>query len=334
MQTSHSRFALRRSILCTAAAMAVAGFAPLAQAQGPGSYPSKPITMVVPYPPGGSNDSFARQIAKELGDVLKQSVIVENRPGASGNTGTGQVAKAAPDGYTLVAVSSSMTTNAAIQPRLPFDPVKSLAPVAMLARGPMVVAVNQDFEARTPAELVRMIKAHPDKFNYATSGTGSVNHFATELLRSMSPGLDITHVPYKGQGPAVTDLIGNQVQVMISSGPSILPMVRNGKLRALGITSLEPSPIAPELTPMATAVPGYEFDLWWGLLAPAGTPEPIVNQLNQAVNQILASPKIKANFLREGALTASLTPQQFGDLIQKDVARWKKLAKERNIVAD
>lgn len=331
MQTSNRHPSLRRSLLWTAAALAVTGLAPLAQAQ---QYPTKPITMVVPYPPGGSNDSFARQIAKELGDVLKQSVIVENRPGASGNTGTGQVAKAAADGYTLVAVSSSMTTNSAVQTKMPFDPVKSFAPVAMFARGPFVVAVNNDFAARTPAELISAVKTNPGKFNYASSGTGSVNHFATELLRAMAPGFDITHVPYKGQGPAVTDVIGNQVQLMISSGPSIMPMVRNGKLRAIGITSLQPSPIAPDLTPMATAVPGYEFDLWWGLLAPAGTPAPIVNQLNQAVNQILASPQIKANFLREGALTSSLTPQQFSDIIQKDVERWKKLAKDRNIVAD
>lgn len=334
MQTLNRKLSLRRSLLWTATAMAVTGFAPLAQAQSAASYPTKPITMVVPYPPGGSNDSFARQIAKELGDALKQSVIVENRPGASGNTGTGQVAKAAADGYTLVAVSSSMTTNSAVQTKMPFDPVKSFAPVAMFARGPFVVAVNNDFAARTPAELISAVKANPGKFNYASSGTGSVNHFATELLRSMAPGFDITHVPYKGQGPAVTDVVGNQVQLMISSGPSILPMVRNGKLRAIGITSLQSSPIAPELTPMATAVPGYEFDLWWGLLAPAGTPAPIVNQLNQAVNQILASAHIKANFLREGALTASLTPQQFGEVIQKDVERWKKLAKDRNIVAD
>ena len=329
MQTSNHP--LRRSILCTALALGAAGLAPLAHAQ---AYPTKSITMVVPYPPGGSNDSFARQIAKELGDALKQTVIVENRPGASGNTGTGQVAKAAADGYTLVAVSSSMTTNAAIQPRLPFDPVKSLAPVAMLARGPMIVAINKDFPARTPAELVSAVKANPDKYNYATSGTGSVNHFATEMLRAMAPGFDITHVPYKGQGPAVTDVAGNQVQMLISSGPSILPMVRNGKLRAIGITSLEPSPIAPDLLPMAGAVPGYEFDLWWGLLAPASTPAPIVNQLNQAVNKILASPQIKASFLREGALAAQMTPQQFGEVIRNDVDRWKKLAKERNIVAD
>ena len=320
----------RLAACCMAAAAALAVFPALAQS----AYPSRPITMVVPYPPGGSNDVFARQIAKEMGDLLKQPVIVDNRPGASGNTGTASVAKAAPDGYTLVAVSSSMTTNAAVQPKMPFDPVKHLAPVAMFAKGPLVVAVNNDFAAKTPAELVQLVKANPGRFNYATSGTGSVNHFATELMRSMVPGLDIMHVPYKGQGPAVTDVIGNQGQMLVSSGPSILPMVRGGKLRAVGITSLTPSPIAPDLTPMATAIPGYEFELWWGLLAPAGTPADIVAQLNQAVNQILAKPEIKASFLREGAIAHPVTPQQFGEVIQQDVTRWKQLAKERNIVAD
>lgn len=325
MTPFHRHFAL-------AATAMLATFSGVAQADAP--YPSKTITMVVPYPPGGSNDVFARQVAKELGDLLKRPIVVDNRPGASGNTGTGTVARATPDGYTLVAVSSSMTTNAAVQTKLPFDPVKSFAPVAMFAKGPLVVAVNKEFPAQTPAELVHAVKSRPDQYNYATSGTGSVNHFATELLRSMVPGFDITHVPYKGQGPAVTDLIGNQVQLMISSGPSILPMVRNGKLRAIGITSLTPSPIAPDLTPMAKAVPGYEFDLWWGLLAPAGTPPDIVNQLNQAVNQVLAKPEIKASFLREGAMAHPVTPAQFAQTIQQDVKRWQALAKARNIVAD
>ena len=325
------RYSRRAAACCAAALAALAALPALAQAP---AYPSRPITMVVPYPPGGSNDVFARQIAKELGDALKQPVIVDNRPGASGNTGTASVVKAAPDGYTLVAVSSSMTTNAAVQPKMPFDPVTQLAPVAMFAKGPLVVALNNDFPAKTPAELVQAIKASPGRYNYATSGTGSVNHVATELMRSMVPGLDIMHVPYKGQGPAVTDVIGNQVQMLVSSGPSILPMVRNGKLRAVGITSLAPSPIAPDLTPMATAIPGYEFELWWGLLAPAGTPADVVRTLNQTVNQILAKPEIKANFLREGAIAHPVTPQQFGEVIRTDVARWKKLAKERNIVAD
>lgn len=298
------------------------------------AYPSKAITIVVPYPAGGSNDTFARQIAKELGDELKQPVIIDNRPGASGNTGTAQVARATPDGYTLVAVSSSMTTNAAVQSKLPFDPVKGLAPVAMFAKGPFIVAVNNEFPAKTPAELIAAIKAKPGQYNYASSGSGSVNQFGTELLKAKVGDLQIAHIPYKGMGPAVTDLIGNQTQLLISSGPSLLPMVRAGKLRAVGITSLKPSPVAPDLTPMSAAVPGYEFELWWGLLAPAGTPGDVVAKLNQAVNQILARPTIAANFLREGAIATPLTPAQFGTVIADDVERWKKLARQQNITAD
>ncbi|HEX7866388.1 MAG TPA: tripartite tricarboxylate transporter substrate binding protein [Variovorax sp.] len=320
---------LRPRALAVAAAVAFAGAA-FAQ----GAYPNKTITIVVPYPAGGSNDTFARQVAKELGDQLKQPVIIDNRPGASGNTGTAQVARAAPDGYTLVAVSSSMTTNAAVQTKMPFDPVKGLAPVAMFAKGPFIVAVNNEFPAKTPAELIAAIKAKPGQYNYASSGSGSVNQFGTELLKAKVGDLQIAHIPYKGMGPAVTDLIGNQTQLLISSGPSLLPMVRAGKLRAVGITSLKPSPIAPDLTPVATAVPGYEFELWWGLLAPAGTPADVVAKLNGAVNHILAKPEITANFLREGAIATPLTPAQFGIVIADDVERWKKLARQQNITAD
>jgi tripartite-type tricarboxylate transporter receptor subunit TctC len=296
-------------------------------------YPSKPITIVVPYPAGGSNDVFARLIGKALGDSLKQTVIIDNRPGASGNTGTGQVAKAAPDGYTLVAVSSSMTTNAAIQTKLPFDPVKSLAPIAMFAKGPFIVAVNNDFPARTPAELIAALKKQPGKVNYASSGIGSSNQFATEMLKVAS-GTFAVHVPYRGMGPAVTDLIGGQTQLLIASGPSLLPQVRAGRVRAVGVTSLEPSPIAPELTPVASAVPGYEFELWWGLLAPAGTPPQIVGQLNAEVNKALALPEIKAAFLKEGAIATPVTPDQFAGVIAADIPRWQKIARQQHIVAE
>jgi len=303
-------------------------------AQAQDSYPTKPITIVVPYPPGGSNDVFARSIAKEMADVLKQPVIIDNRPGASGTTGTASVARAAPDGYTLVAVSSSMTTNAAIQPRMPFDPVKDLAPVAMFAEGPFIVAVTPSFAAKTPSELIQAVRAQPGRFNYASSGTGSVNQFGTELLKAQAGNLFITHIPYRGMGPAVTDLISGQVQVLMASGPSLLPMVRAGRVRAIGITSLKPSPIAPELTPMSSAVAGYEYALWWGLLAPAGTPLTVVNKLNSAVNQALTKPAIKSQFLTEGAEVKIVTPTQFGAVIARDIERWKKLAQQQNIVSD
>ncbi len=329
MPTSKSWTRRTALALTIAAALSAAGTA-LAQ----DSFPSKPITIVVPYPPGGSNDVFARNIAKEMGEYLKQAVIIDNRPGASGNTGTASVVRATPDGYTLVAVSSSMTTNAAIQPKMPFDPVKDLAPVALFADGPFIVAINSAFPAKNPSELMAAIRANPGKFNYATSGTGSVNQFGTELLKAQAGNLFITHIPYRGMGPAVTDLISGQVQVLMASGPSLLPMVRAGRVRAVGITSLKPSPIAPDLTPLSTAVPGYEFSLWWGLLAPAGTPAPVVAKLNAAVNQALAKPNIKSQFLAEGAEVKPATPAEFGAIVARDIERWKKLAKQQQIKAE
>jgi tripartite-type tricarboxylate transporter receptor subunit TctC len=296
-------------------------------------FPTKPITVVVPYPVGGSNDVFARLIAKNLGDALKISVVVDNRPGASGSTGSAQVSKAAPDGYTLLAVSSSMTTNAAIQTKASFDPVTGLTPVAMLAKGPFIVAVNNDFPAKNPAELMALLKANPGKFNYASSGSGSSNQFATELLKAMS-GTYALHIPYRGMGPATTDLIGGQTQILFASGPSLLPQVRNGRIRAIGITSLKPSPIAPELIPMATVVPGYEFELWWGILGPAGMPADIVNFLNLEINKILNAPDMKAALLREGAEASPETPAQFASRVSGDIVRWKAVAKRQNITAE
>ena len=322
---------LSRRRVCVAVAALCALGVPLAQGQS--AYPSKPITIVVPYAPGGSNDNFARVMAKGLSTALKQTVIVDNKPGASGNSGTALVAKSAPDGYTLVAVSSSLVTNAAIQTKLPFDAVKDLAPVAMMAKGPFIVAVNNEFPARTPKELVAALKAAPGKYAYASSGIASTNQFATEQLKALS-GTFVLHVPYKGIGPALTDLIGNQVQLLISSGPSIMPHVRSGRIRAIAVTSAQPSPIAPELPPMAVAVPGYDFEAWWGLLAPAGTPPEIVAKLNTEVNKVLVIPKFKEFLLKEGALPAPLTPAQFAATIAADIPRWKKLAKQQNIVPE
>jgi len=323
---------LTRSVLVSAALLC--GLAAPHPARAQDAFPSKPITIVVPYPPGGSNDVFARVIAKEMGEHLKQAVVVENRPGASGNTGTAAVARSQPDGYTLVAVSSSMTTNAAIQPKLAFDPVKDLTPIAMFAEGPFIVAVHPAFPAKTPSELINLLRSQPGKFNYATSGTGSVNQFGTELLKAQAGNVFVTHIPYRGMGPAVTDLVAGQVQMLMASGPSLLPMVRAGRVRAVGITSLNASAIAPDLLPMSSAVPGYEYALWWGLLAPAGLPSTVVNKLNAAVNQALAKPAIKAQLLTEGAETKAVTPAQFAAVIARDIARWKALARQQNIVAE
>jgi len=322
----------RRSIISRLAAYAaVALLAGGVQAQD--RFPSKAITIVVPYAAGGSNDVFARVLAKGLTQSLKQPVIVDNRPGASGNTGTAYVAKSAPDGYTLVVVSSSLVTNAAIQQKMPFNPATDLVPVAMLAKGPFIVAVNQDFPARNAVELIAQLRANPGKYAYASSGIASTNQFATESMKALSKTF-IVHVPYRGIGPAVTDLIGNQVQLLISSGPSLMPHVRSGRLRALAVTSAQTSPIAPDLPPMSSAVPGYEFEAWWGLLAPAGTPPELVSRLNAAVNAIAATAEYKDFLLKEGALPNPVSPAQFATTIAADIPRWQKLAKEQNILPE
>lgn len=296
-------------------------------------FPSKTITIVVPYPPGGSNDNFARAVGKRLSDALQQPVLIDNRPGAGGSIGTAIVAKAANDGYTLVAVSSSFVTNAAIQPKLPFDAIKSFSPVALIASGPFVIAVKNDLPVKSVAELVALAKAAPGKLNYASSGPGSINQFATELLKSAA-GIELTHVPYKGMSPATVDLMGGHVDVLVASGPSLLPSIRSGKVRGIGITSPASSVIAPDLQPVAKTVPGYSFELWWGILAPAGTPIPVVNRLNAEINKILATAEMKEFFLREGAEPAIASSAQFAALISTDIARYQQIAKQASITAD
>ena len=296
-------------------------------------FPSKTMTIVVPYPPGGSNDNFARAVGKRLSDALQQPVLIDNRPGAGGSIGTAIVAKAANDGYTLVAVSSSFVTNAAIQPKLPFDAIKSFSPVALIASGPFVIAVKNDLPVKSMADLVALAKASPGKLNYASSGPGSINQFATELLKSAA-GIELTHVPYKGMSPATMDLMGGHVDMLVASGPSLLPSIRSGKVRGIGITSPASSVIAPDLQPVAKTVPGYSFELWWGILAPAGTPIPVVNRLNTEINKILATAEMKEFFLREGAEPAIASSAQFAALISTDIARYQQIAKQASITAD
>ena len=316
--------ALAFLIVCLATATAVA----TAHAQD--AYPNRAVTIVVPYPPGGSNDVFARRVARSLAEALGQAVLVDNRPGASGNIGTAMVAKAVPDGYTLAAVSSSMVTNAAVQSTLPFDAIRSFQPVAMLARGPFVAAVANDVPVRNPAELLSWLKANPGRFNYASSGLSSSNQFATEMFKALSRTF-IVHVPYRGMGPAVTDLVSGQVQLLLASGPSLLPQIRAGRVRAVGITSARASPIAPDLLPLASVLPGYEFELWWGLLAPAGTPQAIIERLNTEVNRSLGASEMRQFLLAEGALPAPQSAAQFATTIARDIPRWQKLARQQSM---
>lgn len=323
---------LRKYVLraCVAATFASIGLS-AAHAQG---YPTRPVTMVVPFAAGGSSDILARAFGASLAARLGQPVIIENKPGAGGIIASDYVARAQPDGYTLLFVSSTYTTNAAIQTSLPFDPVHAFAPVAMVAKGPMILTVNNELPVKTPQELLALAKSQPGKLNYASSGVGSINHFATHQYAQVA-GVQMTHVPYKGMAPAINDLIGGHIQVLIASGPSILPTVKAGKVRALGVTSATPSAVAPGLAPLAAnGAPGYESGLWWGILTPAGTPAPVVARLNTEINRILGQDEIKDLLLREGAEPDPKTPDAFGAQLRGDIEQWRRIAQQANIKAD
>jgi tripartite-type tricarboxylate transporter receptor subunit TctC len=318
-----------RRAACALAALAAALSSGAALAQG--AYPSKPINLVVGSAPGGSNDLFARAIGKKLTEAWGQPVLVDNKAAAQGLVANTYVAKAAPDGYTMVVLSSTFTTSAAIMTTLQYDPVKSFAPVAMLAKGPLLFTVSNSTPYKSVQEVVAYAKANPGKLNYATSGVGSINNFTTHLFMAAA-GVQLTHVPYKGMGPAVTDLIGGQTEVLIASAPSILSQVKAGKVRALAVTSPGKSAVAPDLPALEQmGYKGSSSELWWGVLAPAGTPQPVVNKLNAEINRIVKGDDMKEFFLREGAEPSALSPAEFGKQIASEIERWKKVAKAANI---
>ena len=301
-----------------------------ALAQG-APFPNKPITLVVGSAPGGSNDIFARAIGKRLQDSLGQPVVVDNKPAGGGVIANAFIAKAPADGYALVVLSSTFTTGAAIRTNLSYDAVKSFKPVAMLARGPLLVTVPANSPFKTIGELVSYAKSHPGELNYGTSGAGSINHFATELL-SDAADIKLTHVPYKGMGPATNDLLGGQIQILVASAPSILSQVRGGRVRALAVTTAARSPVAPELPSLELAgYKGSASELWWGVLAPAGTPQPVVDRLNAEINKIILSPDMKDFFLKEGAEPAAMKSAEFEAFIASEIDRWKKVAKAADI---
>jgi tripartite-type tricarboxylate transporter receptor subunit TctC len=313
------------------AALACAITLPLASwAQAP-AWPAKPVTLVVGSAPGGSNDTFARAIGKKLSEALGQPVVVDNKPAGGGVIANAYVAKAPPDGYNLVVLSSTFTTGAAIRNNLQYDAVKSFKPVAMLGKGPLLVTVPNESPYKTIADLVAAAKANPGKLNYGTSGAGSINHFATELFADAA-GIKLTHVPYKGMGPATTDLLGGQIQLLVASAPSILAQVKGGRVRALAVTSANRSPVAPDLPSLEqSGYKGSASELWWGVLAPAGTPQPVVDRLNAEINKIILSPEMKEFFLKEGAEPASMKPAEFEAFIAAEIERWKQVAKAADI---
>ena len=314
------------------AAIALACALPFAvAAQAPAPWPSKPITLVVGSAPGGSNDTFARAIGKKLSDALGQPVLVENKPAGGGILANAYVAKAAPDGYNLVVLSSTFTTGAAIRTNLQYDAVKSFKPVALLGKGPLLVTVANDSPYKTIGELVAAARANPGKLNYGTSGAGSINHFATELFTDAA-AIRMTHVPYKGMGPATNDLLGGQIQVLVASAPSILGQVKGGRVRALAVTTATRSAVTPDLPSLEqSGYKGSASELWWGVLAPAGTPQPVVDRLNTEINKIVLSTEMKEFFLKEGAEPAAMKPADFEAFIAAEIERWKQVAKAADI---
>ena len=316
------------AVLCLAATSATTAFAQAA-------YPSKPVRIIVPYPAGGTTDIIARIAANQLTERLKQSFIVENKAGASGAIGSQAVAQAAPDGYTLVmATASSHGINSALQKSLPYDAVKDFAPITVVANTPNIIVANPSVPVKTLGELVALAKSQPGKINFGSTSAGGSPHMSAELLKMMA-GIDMTHVPYKGAAPMLTDLIGGQVQIGFDNLPSTIGFVKSGKVRPLAVTTAKRWPGAPDIPTVAeSGVPGYEVSGWFGLLAPAGTPKDIINKLQSTIADAVKSPEVAKQLNDLGAEPVANKPEVFAQEIKDDVEKWRKVVKTTGVKLD
>ena len=320
---------LARAALFAASALFMLGGA---QAQ---TYPTKPIKIITPYNPGGTADIMARLVAQKLTEAWGQQVVVENRAGASGMIGADAVAKAAPDGYTLLAAYvTEIAIVPSLYPKAPYDALKDLTPVALTALTPMILVMTPSVQAKNLKELIALAKARPKQFAYASAGSGSPAHLAGELLQRAA-GVELTHVPYKGGGQALTDTLAGHTALFFSSMPSAMPHIKAGKLRAIAVSSARPSSAAPEVPTVAEAG-GFEFDItaWNGLFAPAGTPKAIVDRLNAEVSRAFAAPEVKDRLSKEGADTAPWNAEQFRAFVAADVAKFGRIIRDAGIKAD
>lgn len=311
----------RLALLALAAGLAL----PAVHAQAP-AFPSRPITLVVPFAPGGGTDSIARDMAKTLADQLGQPVIVENRGGAGGALGADYVAKAKADGHTLLFATSTFATHAATDPKLPYHPTRDFAPVAMIGRGPLLVVGSRQLGATTLAQAIAAGKANKQGLNFCSAGEGSINHLAGEMFRQKT-GLSMTHVPFKGSGPATIELLAGRIDLFFATVPTILSHVRDGKVNVLAVTSAKRSPLFPEVPTMAEAgVQGFDVSTWWGILAPAQTPAAVVDRLNRAVNEAAAAEPVKGRLLNEGAEPLRMAPAAFGVELARELSSWRAVA--------
>ncbi len=295
------------------------------------AYPSKPIRFVVPYPPGGSNDVLTRITAQAMAPGLGQQIIIDNRGGAGGMIGADNVAKSAPDGYSIVNVQASFTANAALRQKMAYDPLNDFAYIGMMARGPLLAVVHPSLPVKNIRELIALAKAKPGQINYGSTGTGGHNHLATELFKRMA-GINIVHVPYKGVAPALTDLMGGHTQMVMTSLPSAMTQVQAGRLKALAVGSEKRTAFMPEVPTIAeSGVPGYMAEFWWGLAAPAKTPNDIVNRLATELTKALQSPELKQKFAGEGSEPSVMSREQFTKFVTNEIVRWRKVAQESGI---
>ena len=319
---------LRRAI--SLAALALIGSMNAAAAD----YPNRPIRMVVAVPPGGPTDFFARLVGQKLADRWGQSVIIDNRPGGGQVIGTDIVAKAPADGYTLLMCTQTFSVNPSLFETLPYDPLRDFQPVSLVARAPLALFVNPTLPAKTLKELIALAKARPGQINFASSGPSSSLRFAGELLKSMT-GIEIVHVPYKGSGPALTDLISGQVQMMFNDIIAALPHVKSGRIRVLATASDKRSAAMPEVPTMAEAgLPGYVAESWFGVLAPAKVPREVVAALNGEIVRILDQPEVRARIVHDGGEPVSSTPAQFNALIRSEMQKWGKIIRDNKIRPD
>jgi tripartite-type tricarboxylate transporter receptor subunit TctC len=323
---------MARILQCAALAAVLALIAAGAAAQ---SYPTKPIRLVVPFPPGGTTDILAREVGQRLSASLGQTVVIDNRPGAGGNIGAELVAKSAPDGYTLLMCTvSTHAINPNLYAKLPYDHVADFAPVILVASVPNVLEVTPSLPVNSVADLIKLAKEKPGQINFASSGSGTSIHLSGELFKTMA-GVDMTHVPYKGSAPALTDLIGGQVQVMFDNLPSSLPQIKAGKLRAIAVTSAQRAPALPNVPTIAeSGLPGFEATSWFGVVAPAGTPPAIVARLNADMNQWLQTPEAREKLLAQGAAAAGGSPEQFAAYIRAETEKWAKVVKASGAKVD
>jgi len=295
------------------------------------SYPSKPVRIVSPFPPGGGNDALCRTIAPKLSENLKQQVIIENRAGANGIVGTEVAARSAPDGYTIVLIPSGHAVNASLYKKLPFDSIRDFTPITLVASSPLVLAVHPSLPVKNVKDVIALAKSRPGQLTYVSSGVGSSGHLAGALFDTLT-GTKMVHIPYKGMALAITDLMGGQVTMTFGTSLSVIPQVRSGRLRALATTGAKRSPALPDLPTIAeTGVPGYEASLWYGFVGPAKMPPEIVNRLNSAIVAVLQMPEIRERLASQGVDAIHNTPEEFAKLLVNDLERWAKVVKRAGV---